>query len=80
MVIRDLPNLLNGRAFQWEKSDSDDKNIKKSMSKFIYKIKQKIEELYTSLNFTLSELQKEKKFNVVKIRFKQVFIESDMNL
>jgi hypothetical protein len=69
-------DLLNGRAFQWEKLDSDDKYREKSMSA-INKIKEKIEEIYSSPKFHFIRAPKGEKFDVVKDRFKQVFGTSD---
>ena len=69
--------LLNGRAFQWEKLDSDGKNIKKSIDA-VYKIKQKIEELYIS-NLTLSGSQ-EKNSMLSRIDSSKFLVKVNMNL
>lgn len=70
--------LLNGRAFQYEKLDYDDEDRETSMNA-IRAIHTKINETYTSPRFHIIRAPKGEAFGAVKERFIEVFGQHDFD-
>lgn len=70
--------LLNGRAFQFEKLDYEDENRETSMGA-IREIRTKIDETYTSPRFHIIRAPKGEAFGAVKERFIEVFGQEDFD-